>query len=86
VVHLDAIDVSMDVGEAIRATTADTEDDIREAEEDEAVTRRALDLLGSHRNDAYEAALAALREAQIIEAGDAATALAAVIKATGVAK
>ena len=31
-------------------------------EEDEAMTRRALDLLGSRRNDAYEAALAALRE------------------------
>ena len=29
---------------------------------DEAMTRRALDLLGSRRNDAYEAALAALRE------------------------
>ena len=31
-------------------------------EEDEAMTHRALDLLGSPRNDAYEAALAALRE------------------------
>jgi len=62
VVHLDAVDVSVDVGQAIRATTADTEDDIRETEEDEAETRRALDLLGSRRNDAYEAALAALRE------------------------
>ncbi len=30
--------------------------------DDEAMTRRALDLLGSRRNDAYEAALAALRE------------------------
>jgi hypothetical protein len=29
---------------------------------DEAMTRRALELLGSKRNDAYEAALAALRE------------------------
>ncbi|MBM3489646.1 MAG: hypothetical protein FJX68_04225 [Alphaproteobacteria bacterium] len=29
---------------------------------DEAMTRRALDLLGSRRNDRYEAALAALRE------------------------
>jgi hypothetical protein len=62
VVHLDSIDESWDVGEAIRATTVDTEDDIRDTEEDEAETRRALDLLGSHRNDAYEAALAALRE------------------------
>ena len=50
------------MGEAIRATTADTEDAIRDTEEDEAETRRALDLLGSRRNDAYEAALAALRE------------------------
>src|SRR6187455_283988 len=31
-------------------------------EADEAMTRRALHLLGSMRNDAYEAALAALRE------------------------
>ena len=30
--------------------------------DDEAMTRRALDLLGSRRNDRYEAALAALRE------------------------
>src|SRR6478609_7853240 len=29
---------------------------------DESMTRRALDLLGSRRNDAYEAALAALHE------------------------
>src|SRR5271166_6267181 len=31
-------------------------------QEDEAMTRRALDLLGSRRNDRYDAALAALRE------------------------
>ena len=53
---------SWDVGEAIRATTADTEDHIREREEDEAIVHRALNLLGSRRNDAYEAALAELRE------------------------
>ena len=35
---------------------------MRELEEDEAMTRRALDPLGSLRNDRYEAALAALRE------------------------
>jgi len=40
----------------------DTDEDIREMQEDEAMTRRALDLLGAKRNDAYEAALAALRE------------------------
>jgi hypothetical protein len=31
-------------------------------EADETMTQRALDLLGSKRNDAYEAALVALRE------------------------
>jgi hypothetical protein len=36
--------------------------DIREMEDDEAVARRALDGLGSRRHDAYEAALASLRE------------------------
>jgi hypothetical protein len=50
------------VGNAIRATQSDTQQDIVDAEQDEAITRRALDLLNSNRNDAYEAALAALRE------------------------
>ena len=50
------------VTDAIRATDSDTEEDMRELEEDEAMTRRALDLLDSLRNDRYEAALAALRE------------------------
>jgi hypothetical protein len=49
------------VGSAIRATASDTQDDIEDTEQDEAVTRRALDLLGSKQNDAYEAALAVLR-------------------------
>jgi hypothetical protein len=61
VVDLDAIDESWDVGEAVRATTA--EGDIQETEEDEGIVRRALNLLGSRRNDAHEAALAELREA-----------------------
>ena len=61
-VHLDATDQSERVIDAIRATANDTAQDIVEMEEDEAMTRRALDLLGSRRNDAYEAALAALRE------------------------
>ena len=62
VVHIDAADLSVDIAEAVRATTADTETDIREMEEDETETRRALALLGSRRNDAYDAALASLRE------------------------
>ena len=60
--HLETPDESLDVGEAVRSTKADTEDDIREMQDDEAMTRRALDLLGSRRNDRYEAALATLRE------------------------
>jgi hypothetical protein len=47
---------------SVRATATDTEKDIRQMQEDEAMTRRALDLLGSRRNAAYEAAVAALRE------------------------
>jgi hypothetical protein len=61
-VHLDATDQSERVVDAIRATASDTHDDIREMDEDEAMTRRALDLLDSRRNDRYEAALAALHE------------------------
>ena len=48
--------------DAVRATPADTASELAEMDEDEAKTRRALELLGSRRNDAYEAALAALRE------------------------
>jgi hypothetical protein len=40
---------------------SDTEADILDTEQDEAMTRRALELLNSKRNDAYEAALGALR-------------------------
>jgi hypothetical protein len=36
---------------------SDTEENIRDMQVDEAVTNRALKLLGSRRNDAYEAAL-----------------------------
>jgi hypothetical protein len=61
-VLIDAPDQSGSVANAIRATAFDTQNDITDTEEDEAITRRALGLLGSKRNDAYEAALAALRE------------------------
>jgi hypothetical protein len=61
-VHLDTTGPSEQVVDAIRATATDTDDDIAEMETDEAMTGRALELLGSKRNDAYEAALAALRE------------------------
>ena len=61
-VHLDTTGQSERVVDAIRATVADTDEDIAEMETDEAMTRHALELLDSSRNDAYEAALAALRE------------------------
>src|SRR5437762_6889448 len=61
-VHLDAPDPAERAADAIRATAMDTEADVREMEEDNAMTHRALDLLGARRNDAYEIALAALRE------------------------
>ena len=38
-VHIDATDGSEDVAEAIRATEADTEEDVRDMQEDEAMTR-----------------------------------------------
>ncbi len=62
VVHVEATDGTEDVAEAIRATAADTEDAVRDMQEDEAMTGQALDLLSSCRNDPYEAAVAALRE------------------------
>ena len=61
-VHLDTTGQSERVADAIRTTAGDTEEDMADMAEDEVMTRRALDLLGSKRNDAYEAALAALRE------------------------
>src|SRR4051812_47507088 len=64
--HLGAAVRSEHVVDAIRATATDMEEDIREMDEAEVMTRRALDLLGSLRNDRYEAALAALHE----ETGD----------------
>jgi hypothetical protein len=61
-VHLDSTGQSERVVDAIHATAADTEEDMADMAADETMTRRALKLLGSKRNDAYEAALAALRE------------------------
>src|SRR5437762_1016583 len=61
-VHLDAPDPAERVVDALRATAGDTEQDLREMEDDEAMTQRAVALLSSRRNDAYEAALSALRE------------------------
>jgi hypothetical protein len=61
-VQIDGLNQSGWLANAIRATASDTQEDIVDTEQDEAITKRALDLLNSERNDAYEAALAALRE------------------------
>jgi hypothetical protein len=61
-VHLNMSGESESASDAVRATAADTDEDMADMEAVEAITRRALDLLGSRRNDAYEAALAVLRE------------------------
>ena len=58
----DMADMDERVVDAIRATAADTQEDMADMAADEAMTRRALELLGSKRNDAYEAGLAALRK------------------------
>ena len=43
--------------DAIRATPAETTEDLAYLEEDEAMTRQALDLLGAGKADAYNAAV-----------------------------
>jgi hypothetical protein len=61
-VHLDTTDRFEGIGDAIQATVTDTEEDIAQVAAAEDMTRCALDLLGSGRNDAYEAALATLQD------------------------
>jgi hypothetical protein len=60
--HVDAADQSECVSDAVRATAADTDEDMADMEADETMTRQAVELLTSKRNDAYEAALAGLHE------------------------
>jgi hypothetical protein len=60
--HLSKANESADVSEAVRISAEDTDSELRDLDEDEAIARRALEILESQRNDAYEAALAELRE------------------------
>jgi hypothetical protein len=60
--YLDVKEVSGRVIDAIQAKVQDTKADIADMQEDETMTRRALERLGSQWNDAYETAIAALRE------------------------
>ena len=61
-VHLNVMGRCDEVADAVRATQAETQKNIADIEENEAMTRHALDLLGSDRNEAYKAALGALRD------------------------
>jgi hypothetical protein len=60
--HLHKGQGTQGVEDAIRDTPAGAGDAARDLEADEAMSRRALGVLDSRRNDRYEAALAALRE------------------------
>ena len=60
--HLHGGEGTEGVRAAIRDTPADTKEVLRELKADEGMTRRALELIGSRRNDRYEAALGSLRE------------------------
>jgi hypothetical protein len=53
--HLDTADQSECVSAAVQSTAADTDEDMADMAADETMTRRALELLASKRNDAYEA-------------------------------
>jgi hypothetical protein len=60
-VHLVDPGESENVVEAIRQTEDESVKEQADLQEDEEITGRAIDLLGSSRNDAYEAALVVLR-------------------------
>jgi hypothetical protein len=61
-VHLDVEGEFDRVIDAIQATDAETKNDLADMDIDEEMTRRAFELLSSKRHNAYERALAALRE------------------------
>jgi hypothetical protein len=63
-VHIEASTVSDGAADAVRKSDRETEEELADVATDEALTRQALELLSSspQRNDAYELALATLRE------------------------
>jgi hypothetical protein len=60
--HVTNADKSLDVSEAVHITPEDAEEELRDLNDDEAMTRHALEILESQRNDAYGSALAELRD------------------------
>ncbi len=61
VAHLKTTEQPESVERAVRATDADTAAELADLDEDEAMTRHALEHASSSRKDAYKAAVAALR-------------------------
>lgn len=61
IAHLRTTEAPESVERAVQATDADTRAELAGLDEDEAMTRQALDLLSSKRKDAYEAGLGTLR-------------------------
>ena len=53
---------SEEAGDAVRTSVSDDADDLADLDADEAMTRKAIGIFGTLRNDAYEAALAELRD------------------------
>jgi hypothetical protein len=51
--HVTNADKSLDVSEAVHITPEDAEEELRDLNDDEAMTRHALEILESQRNDAY---------------------------------
>jgi len=60
--HITSSARSEEAGNAVRTSAADDADEQAALEADEAMTRRAMEILNSQRNDACEAALAELRD------------------------
>jgi hypothetical protein len=61
-VYADSSGQTENVADALAHSADQTREHIEDMEADEAMTRKALAILGSRRNDAYEAALKALRD------------------------
>ncbi len=62
VAHLDTKVEQKHLSTAVKATEADTMEQLADLESDESMTRRALEMLGSKSRDPYKSALAAIRD------------------------
>jgi hypothetical protein len=60
--HITNANKSVDVSEAVHVTPEGTEEELRDLSDDEAMTRRAIEILASESNHPYESALAELRD------------------------